>query len=404
MDRRAFEGLAWLCFGAAALCVVFAFLPLHPAVSLLAAAAILIGLGYRTIRFQTETTGRADRHRSRLNELQERFERQRTAIDELADNLDMGFFICDRRGRLQYANRRAMRLFQVDDTRDRDLLSITLSHDFQDLIGGEFPTKKEISFTYPRDWIGIAKAWSGSDERIYLSVYEITDLRRLERIRTDFVANVSHEMRTPMTIIRAMSETLLDDEDPDLKQRYLTKIIAEVDRLSTISQDLLVLSAAESNPVRKQSCDLAAVLRDVVNQLRSKAAAKELELCYAGPDRVTLEANPAQMTQVALNLVDNAINYTPCGSVKVELRDEAEEAIFIVTDTGIGIAPEHSERVFERFYRVDKARSRFTGGTGLGLSIVKHIVEAHGGRIELTSLPNEGSTFTVRLPKDVASS
>jgi len=247
--------------------------------------------------------------------------------------------------------------------------------------------------------VGLVKAWPSPGDRVFLSIFEITELRKLERIRKDFVANVSHEMRTPMTIIRAMAETLLDEDDLQIKEKYLTKIISEVDRLSTISQDLLVLSTAESNPVRKQNCDLAEIVMGVVHQLEPKAREKGIEFTYDGPDTLSINANGAQMIQIALNLFDNAINYTADGKVSVSLSEQEHFVELTVSDTGIGISSEHLGRIFERFYRVDKARSRSTGGTGLGLSIVKHIAESHGGSVSVTSALNEGSTFVVKLPK-----
>jgi two-component system phosphate regulon sensor histidine kinase PhoR len=195
-----------------------------------------------------------------------------------------------------------------------------------------------------------------------------------------------------------MAETLLDEPDAALNDRYLNKIITEVDRLSTISQDLLILSTAESNPVRKQACDIAEVFRGVAQQLEDKAREKGLTLNYSGPDQCVIEANQAQMTQVALNLIDNAVNYTASGSVGVSVQPGEDNVLVAVRDSGIGISSDQQRRIFERFYRVDKGRSRTSGGTGLGLSIVKHIVEAHGGWVTVSSALNQGSTFTVSLP------
>jgi len=285
-------------------------------------------------------------------------------------------------------------------------LAVTLSYDLEQLVimAGKTrsPQSSEIAFTYPDERVGLARVWSTDEggDRVFVSVYEITDLRRLERIRQDFVANVSHELRTPLTIIRSMAETLLDDE-PSISERstkYLSKIVSEVDRLSMISQDLLILSAAESNPVRKQMCDLTDVFRSAVQQLEPKAAEKDLSLTFEGPPRCIVEANTSQMTQVALNLIDNAIKYTTTGEIRVAVETCDPTVRISVTDTGIGIPSDQVKRIFERFYRIDRARGRSTGGTGLGLSIVKHIVEAHGGSVTLESALNHGSTFTVELP------
>lgn len=340
-----------------------------------------------------------------VKSLEAQLREQRQTIDTLADGLDAALLISDRRGTILYANPPARRLFGHDSMRGQTILAATLSVELEGLLKraaeNDAAARGEIVFAYPREWIGLASAWRDpAEDRVFVSVYEITELRRLERTRKDFVANVSHELRTPMTIIRGFAETLLDEDPPSRETagRMLPRIIAEVDRLSTITQDLLVLSVAESNPVRKQRCDFAEVVREVTAQLGPKAQEKGLELIYEGEESLPIEANPTQITQVALNLVDNALNYTQKGSVTVVLSLEGDRAVLQVRDTGLGIATEHVERVFERFYRVDRGRSRATGGTGLGLSIVRHIVEAHGGRVSLESALHRGSTFRVELP------
>jgi len=339
----------------------------------------------------------------KLGVLTDQLQSQRDAIDALAEGLESALMICDERGTIEYANEKARLLFRTEAPEGKYLLTVTLSHETEALVqrvaASGRPEVAELTFSYPTEEVGLVKAWPSPGDRVFLSIFEITELRKLELIRKDFVANVSHEMRTPMTIIRAMAETLLDEDDLQIKEKYLTKIISEVDRLSTISQDLLVLSTAESNPVRKQNCDLAEIVMGVVHQLEPKAREKGIEFTYDGPDTLSINANGAQMIQIALNLFDNAINYTADGKVSVSLSEQEHFVELTVSDTGIGISSEHLGRIFERFYRVDKARSRSTGGTGLGLSIVKHIAESHGGSVSVTSALNEGSTFVVKLPK-----
>lgn len=324
----------------------------------------------------------------------------------VGEGMDIGLFRCDARGVVEYANPVAMELFRFDNPVGKALLAVTLSYDIESLVrdaihSGE-QRQEELSFAFPSDRTAIVNAWPGPEGDVaYVSIRETTELRKLERIRQDFVANVSHELRTPLASIRAMSETMIDEvgEGKTARPKYLEKIVEEVDRLALIANDLLVLSTAESNPVRKQVCDLAAISRAAVARIEHKAHEKGLRLTYEGPGGLTVQANIAQMSQVVTNLIDNAVNYTPGGFVKVVVYEDGDEAIFKVADSGIGIPSEELGRIFERFYRVDKGRSRVTGGTGLGLSIVKHIVEAHGGRVEVDSELNRGTTFRVYLPK-----
>lgn len=370
-------------------------------------AAFASGIGFQ--RRMLHARRSLERERSRASLLEAKLESQRNAVDLLAEGLEIAVFLCDTRPMILYANRKATEMFKFDNPIGRSILAVTLSYDLESLVTACAQTREkqhaELTFAYPDERTALAEAWMEPDgDRIFLSLYETTDLRRLERVRTDFVANVSHELRTPLTTIRAMAETLQDEPDNhELLDRYLAKIIAEVDRLSLIANDLLILSAAESNPVRKQGCNVAEVFRSVAQQLGPKAQEKGLKLEFRGPSDLIIEANQAQMSQVAINLVDNAINYTSEGSVEVVVQPEGDQVVIMVRDTGMGIASEHLPRIFERFYRVDKGRSRSTGGTGLGLSIIKHIVEAHGGQVNVQSALNQGSTFFIRLPVGHAS-
>jgi two-component system, OmpR family, phosphate regulon sensor histidine kinase PhoR len=329
---------------------------------------------------------------------------QKTAVDAFSDGLEVGIFVCDDRAQIQYANRFAQGLFGFENPFGRSILAVTLSVDLEQLALLSIERKEvvdsEISFSFPKERICIARAWTTeqSPEKVYLSLVEVTDLRRMERVRRDFVANVSHELRTPMTVIRAYAETMQDDDDPELRERYLGRIVNEVDRLTSITQDLLILSTSESGPVRKGPCDLAETVQYAYNLLRPGAEEKGLKMSLTAPDSLMMEANNSQITQVVVNLIENSIKYTQEGGVDIQLSMNDTHAKLEVTDTGIGIAEEHLPRLFERFYRVDKARSRATGGTGLGLSIVKHIVEAHGGSVHVDSSLNQGTTFTVELP------
>lgn len=322
----------------------------------------------------------------------------------LADGLDDALFVCNPKGIVQFANQRALGLFGFDTAEGKSILAVTLSHDIEKLVsetadsGVEQRIEVELHLATPLTVV--ARAWPGHGEKVLLGVRDLTDLRRLERVRRDFVANVSHELRTPLSVIRALAETLQDDPEAEaLKSGYLGKIVSEVDRLTMISSDLLVLSGAESRAVDLQECDVAAVFRSAVEQLRGKAESKGLKLAYHGPEHIQIQANPTQLAQVAANLIENALNYTTEGRVDVTLEERESVLKAEVKDTGLGIAIEHQPRIWERFYRVDKGRSRSTGGTGLGLSIVRNIIEAHGGNVSVESALNEGSAFRIELPR-----
>lgn len=328
-------------------------------------------------------------------------------IRGLAEGLDVAVFLCRRDGVIEFANERAKRMFDFPEVNGRPILKVTLTHGLDKLVRKAAEDRAEqnaeLNIRTDEDRVVIARAWpeTASADRVYVTLLDVTNLRRLERIRSDFVANVSHELRTPLTTIRAMAEVLTDSEpdELELQQRYLRQIMGEVDRLSLIVDDLLTLGMAESRPLAKESVDLVELVDGIVLQLKRKADQKALQLVFESPETLRLEANPTQFSQVVMNLIDNALNYTTEGTVTVSLHETPEAAYLDVSDTGIGIPSEDLPRVFERFYRVDKSRSRESGGTGLGLSIVKHIVENHGGSVTVTSTLNRGSSFRVTIPK-----
>jgi two-component system phosphate regulon sensor histidine kinase PhoR len=234
---------------------------------------------------------------------------------------------------------------------------------------------------------------------------DVTELRRLETVRRDFVANVSHELRTPLASIRAMAETLQDGaiNDSAVAGRFVNIIVGEVERLTRILEDLLILSRAESKLPERHSFVLSDLIRDVVERFQSQAEKAKVQLSYQGPRLLMVVANRDQIEQVLVNLVDNAIKYTPNGGrVEITANSQDQYVTVYVMDTGIGILSQDLPRLFERFYRVDKARSRQSGGTGLGLSIVKHIVETHGGKVTVESEYGRGSTFLFTLPINYA--
>jgi two-component system phosphate regulon sensor histidine kinase PhoR len=243
-----------------------------------------------------------------------------------------------------------------------------------------------------------------------LVFHDMTELRRLERMRQDFVANASHELKTPLASIKAYTETLLDWalHDEAVNVRFLERIDEQVERLNRLILDLLSLARLESGQevFDHQPLNLLPVLESCVEDHRGRAATKNLTLAFEpgdlDPQEALVRADEEAVRQIADNLIDNAIKYTPeNGSVRVRCLARWDAIAVEVWDTGIGIPRDDLPRIFERFYRVDKARSRELGGTGLGLSIVKHVVQSIGGKIEVSSRVGSGSKFTVHLPRCV---
>lgn len=234
-------------------------------------------------------------------------------------------------------------------------------------------------------------------------LYDITEIKRLEQVRTDFVANASHELRTPITALKGFSETLLDGamNDPELLKEFLEIMLKESTRLDTMVHDILQLSRLEQRPnhVAADQVNVEDTVRDAIQILYQKAETKQIDLTVDVKTDLIVNVNQDELKQVIINLIGNAISYTTeKGYVKIVIDTRGKEGIIEVKDNGIGIPQKEQERIFERFYRVDKARSRNAGGTGLGLSIVKWLVDGMDGWIELESMPQEGSTFRVWLP------
>jgi len=237
--------------------------------------------------------------------------------------------------------------------------------------------------------------------------HDITELRRLEKVRKDFVANVSHELRTPITAVRGYAETLQSGalQDPSVAAKMVEIIHRQSERLSELVEDLLELSRLESREVKLtfSRVPLAVAASRAAETVKPKAAGKSIHLELHVPPDMSARGDERAVEQVLLNLLDNAVKYTPAGG-RVEVHGSLEDArcVVRVKDTGVGIEPRHLTRIFERFYRVDKGRSRDMGGTGLGLSIVKHLMGAMDGEVKVESQPNVGSVFAIFLPVDTS--
>jgi two-component system phosphate regulon sensor histidine kinase PhoR len=243
--------------------------------------------------------------------------------------------------------------------------------------------------------------WLANRRRYLINFRDITEVKNLARQKKEFMANLVHELKTPLTAINGFVETLEEEELKEEARHYLSIIKRNTERLVRLVEDLSHLSELEEKEtlLQKEQVDLAEIVKEMMANYEKKAREKGLDLKLEIEGHTTLTADRFQMEQLVLNLVDNALRYTEKGSITVRVKERQDGLVLEVEDTGLGIPEEHLSRIFERFYVVDKSRSRKTGGTGLGLAIVKHIVQLHQGKIQVKSAPGVGSTFTVWLPR-----
>ena len=242
----------------------------------------------------------------------------------------------------------------------------------------------------------------GSDGLIVILIFDDSEMRRLDAIRRDFVANISHELKTPIGALSILSEAVLGAaDDPEAITRFATRMQAEAQRLSGLVQEIIDLSRLQDGDPLKSGevVDLALAAKEASDQTNLSAESRNISVVLSTPESVEIAGSREQVIMAIHNLIENAINYSPEGTrVAVALRVADGIAEISVSDQGIGIPESALERIFERFYRVDAARSRATGGTGLGLSIVKHVATNHGGDVSVWSVEGAGSTFTIRFP------
>jgi two-component system phosphate regulon sensor histidine kinase PhoR len=376
------------------------------AIGAFASAAFLFGVIWRLSAIAQEWSKELRTVRGELRKTRESLSKSQNEFHVILDTFSSPIFICDEGTTVIQANNTAKQIFDFEEPIGRTILEITLSHELQQLIQTalqlELPIEQELSISHPKDRVFycVARSINSKKNKIALCMTDITELRKLENIRSDFVANASHELRTPMASIRAIAETLKEDEklDEEQKQKFLSRIMSEVDRLSNLTNDLLVLSTAESKPQAHDDVDFSMITREATQSMKQQFSEKNLKLNVQIESDIFVSGDVNQLIQVIVNLLSNALRYTPEGEVNIKLFEKDNHAVLEVQDTGIGISSEHLPRIFERFYRVDRARSRETGGTGLGLSIVKHIIESHNGTIEVESELNAGSTFRVQIP------
>jgi two-component system phosphate regulon sensor histidine kinase PhoR len=342
--------------------------------------------------------------------------RQKNELTAVLSSMTEGVIAVDMNERIVSINKAAARIFEnhPENMLNRSIPEVIRNPDLQKFIKKALSSnqnlEEDITLYQGRERILYVHNTpledpDGQRSGILVVLNDVTHLRKLENMRKDFAANVSHEIKTPLTAIKGFVETLRSDEaaEPKETERFLAIIEKHVDRLTAIVEDLMKLSKIEQqdekSDIHLEESSLKSVILSAVQTCREKADAKKITIDLVCPEDILLQLDSRLMTQALANLLDNAVNYShENGEIQILTTFHEKELRISVQDHGIGIPKEHLSRLFERFYRVDKARSRELGGTGLGLAIVKHIAHAHGGRVSVESTLGKGSTFFLHLP------
>ncbi len=355
-----------------------------------------------------------------MNDMAERVERRMDALAAEKNQLDTilrgmgeGVMVTDTAGTITMVNPAFLALFSIrEEVGKKPFIAITRHPSFHDAFKKVITTRSERLEEITLELEGgktLLTHWTPLTveeelQGVVAVFHDISNQKRLEKMRRDFVANVSHELRTPVTVIKGYAETLISGalkSDIDRAGRFVEIIHNHAERLATLIADLLALSELESGDLTLDLAPfpIASTIRRSCGLLEQKARDKEITINWNGIEKTPpVMADPCRIEQVLINLLDNAIKYTPeKGSVAISAKEKGAMVTIEIMDNGIGIPPQDQPRIFERFYRVNKARSGEQGGTGLGLSIVKHIVQLHGGAVSVESTPGKGSVFSFTL-------
>jgi two-component system phosphate regulon sensor histidine kinase PhoR len=359
-----------------------------------------------------------------LNQLTDRLKSQirqisseRSKLQDILMNLDIGILVINQKKQILNANPEISRILELEDEQinNKNISNILDSEILLKAIDNTLNKgNKEVGeFTIPRNGRKIFLSYvlnpfhisEENTNGVLMQIHNITELKTLEAIRKDFVANASHELKTPLTAIIGFSETLIEGalEEPTARMKFIRKIWEQAQRLEFLVADLLHLSQIETDePLELSAVPLIPMIREVIGEFEEKAVQKNIMIALEAPDEVRVKMDEEGIRVVFNNLLDNAVKYTPeDGRITIRVYDSENRFVKIeVSDTSIGIDQKYHDRIFQRFYRVDKARSRSLGGTGLGLSIVKHIIEKHGSRISVNSELGKGSCFCFELEKE----
>lgn len=372
---------------------------------------------YTTSQDEIEVLGQAlNQMAQQLKETIDEVSTEKSKLESVLANMVSGVIFLGQDGRVNLVNPAAGQILGINPifSGGRQHVGIIRNYQLSQLIATVLEmgkvVKEEILILVPHEknvQVNITPITSREDSNLgaVVVLHDITDFRKLERMRTDFVANVSHELKTPVTSLKGYAETLLDGALDDLKvaREFVKIMLTESERLSILINDLLELSKVEStaNPMMWQEINIDALIYFLKVKFKPQVEEREIELEFTRPEYPLIAmGDNGMIEQVLTNLIDNAVKYSPVGGkVTMAVSEQAEGILFEVIDTGLGIPEQELKRIFERFYRVDKGRSRKLGGTGLGLAIVKHILETHGSQIKVDSTLGRGSRFYFTLPK-----
>ncbi len=384
-------------------------------VTIVVVAAVVVAGGIGAALGARRAQAAAGLAERRADDASEELERRETALrderavqDLILGSMQEGVLLFDGDQRSAFANDALERHLGSRPAAVSNLFPLDLREMVREVVASGRGATVEMERSSPTRWLRVTATPAG-EGAVLMVVTDVTDSRRTEAVRRDFVANASHELKTPAASIQAAAETLraVADEDPEAVTRFAVQLEREARRLSRIVADLLDLSRLEAGSELGEPTRLDVIVREEAE--RSDDAAREagVELKVDAARAAPMTGSARDLSLLVRNLIDNAVRYTPPGGRVDAHVDVGDDGVTLrVTDTGVGIPTLELPRVFERFYRVDRARARETGGTGLGLSIVKHVAENHGGTVSVESELGVGTTFTVRLPasgrRDVA--
>jgi two-component system phosphate regulon sensor histidine kinase PhoR len=350
----------------------------------------------------------ADNFNLMTEKIKELFEKQTMQQEELKriiGSMQEGLIVLDKDNKIVLFNKSFKKTVDVSDIQDKYYWEILRDVSIQDLVDKVRRKKshKTTEIKFNNIYYLCSANYIQTKDEIVIVLFDISERKQLEEMKRDFIVNASHELRTPLTAIKGFIETM-EDEAEGNQVKYLEIIKRHTSRLISIVEDLLAISKLEDEKggIQLSDIEFKKLLKDVTTIFEEQAKKKNIKIKTKIDDDVKpIKADAFKLEQLFINLIDNAIKYTPKGEIKISVKDE-EDSIFIqISDTGMGIPENDLSRIFERFYTVDKSRARKNVGTGLGLSIVKHIVQLHGGQIDVTSKLGTGTAFNIRLPKEV---